>query len=234
MLISGVQKFTMLDFPEQTACILFTPGCNFRCGYCHNPEFVIPEKIKQIRDTFIPEESFFAFLETRKELLDGVVISGGEPTLMPDLIWFMTRVKDMGFKVKLDTNGNRPEVIKEALEKKLVDFIAMDIKTSPSCYESLVGKQVNVENLKKSITLIMESGIDYEFRSTLIKEIHNQETLESMGKMIQGAKILHLQPFRPEHTLNPSFELKHPFSAQEMKDVAKVFSKFVQTVEIRS
>jgi pyruvate formate lyase activating enzyme len=233
MLISGIQKFSLLDFPEKTSCIIFTPGCNFRCGYCHNPEFVLPDKIQKLRNTFIPEKNILNFLAQRINLLDGVVISGGEPTLMPDLIPFIYKIKEMGFLVKLDTNGNRPEVIREIIAKKIVDYIAMDIKTSLTEYQNLVGKFVKPNNILESIRLLITNDIDYEFRSTLIKEIHSSNTLEVMSDMIGGAKKIYLQTFRPDHTLDEEFQNYHPFEKKEMDSIVLTFKKNVQEVYIR-
>jgi pyruvate formate lyase activating enzyme len=233
MLISGIQKFSLLDFPEKTSCIIFTPGCNFRCGYCHNPEFVLPDKIQKLRNTFIPEKNILNFLAQRINLLDGVVISGGEPTLMPDLIPFIYKIKEMGFLVKLDTNGNRPEVIREIIAKKIVDYIAMDIKTSLTEYQNLVGKFVKPNNILESIRLLITNDIDYEFRSTLIKEIHSSNTLEVMSDMIGGAKKIYLQTFRPDHTLDEEFQKYHPFEKKEMDSIVLTFKKNVQEVYIR-
>jgi len=233
MEISGIQKFTTLDYPEHTACIVFTPGCNFRCGYCHNPEFVLPEKIKELQHSFIEEESFFSFLTKRVGLLDGVVISGGEPTLMPDLLGFMKKVKDMGFLVKLDTNGNRPQVIQKAIEKGLVDYIAMDVKTSFKKYGELVGKFAVPEKIKESIERIKKSGVAYEFRSTLIQETHSQEVLEDMAEMMRGSEKLYLQTFRPGTTLNPLFQTFHAFADSDMEGMKNMFSQSVHNVFIR-
>jgi len=233
MLISGIQPFTALDYPDKTACIVFTPGCNFRCGYCHNPEFVLPEKIIQLKDSFIPDESFFAFLDKRRGLLDGVVISGGEPTLAYDLLGFMRRVKALGFKVKLDTNGNRPDVLDQAIAKDLVDYFAMDVKTSLAAYQALVGSLVRPENIKRSIDIIKRSGVDYEFRTTLIKEAHSAIILEELCSLIAGAKRWYLQTFRPEHTLRPEFANYHAFSPEDMKGIAEQIRGKVGEVAMR-
>lgn len=233
MLISGVQKITLLDFPEHTSCIVFTAGCNYRCGYCHNPEFVLPEKLREMKENFIPEESFFCFLEQRKGKLDGVVVSGGEPTMMPDLIPFLKKIKQMGFLVKLDTNGNSPSVLEKIFQEKCVDYVAMDVKTSLREYKKLVGERADESKLAQSIEMIKKQAPDYEFRSTLIKEVHTPEIIEAMAELFQGAKRLYLQQFRPGHVLNPLFESFHPFSESEMKDIAQKFSLSVKDVEIR-
>lgn len=233
MLISAIQKCTLLDYPQKTACIVFTPGCNMRCGYCHNAEFVLPEKIALLRDTFIPEESFFNFLNTRVGILDGVVISGGEPTLMPDLIECMKKIKVLGFLVKLDTNGNRPEVIERALASGVVDYIALDIKTALDEYVTLTGKQTNKKNIARSIELLMRGKVEYEFRSTLIKQIHSPAILEHMAAQLRGAKRLFVQTFRPTNTLDPIFQNYQPFSEPEMQNIAALFRKEVRQVEVR-
>ncbi|OGH69908.1 MAG: anaerobic ribonucleoside-triphosphate reductase activating protein [Candidatus Magasanikbacteria bacterium RIFCSPHIGHO2_01_FULL_47_8] len=217
MLISGIQPFTMLDYPDKTACIIFTPGCNFRCGYCHNPEFVLPEKIIKLKDSFIPEESFFSFLAKRRGLLDGVVISGGEPTLAFDLLGFMGRIKALGFLVKLDTNGNRPDLLEQAVSDGLVDYIAMDVKTSLAAYRALVGPLARPDNIKRSIEITKRSGIDYEFRTTLIKEAHSGIILTDLIELVAGAKRWYLQTFRPEHTLRPEFVSYHPFLPEDIE-----------------
>lgn len=233
MLISGTQKLTILDYPEKTACIVFTPGCNFRCGYCHNPEFVLPEELDKIRSSFIPEDIFFSFLEKRRGLLDAVVISGGEPTLMPDLLEFMKKIKERGFAVKLDTNGNRPEVLEQAIDQGLVDYVAMDVKTSLSEYPALVGNLVNPEYIKKSVDLLKQGVVHYEFRTTLIQEIHSWNIFQDMTNLLSGARLLYLQTFRPACTLNPLFQEYHPFAQGTMEDIALFFQKEVHAVYIR-
>lgn len=234
MLLSGIQKFTLLDYPEKLACMVFTPGCNFRCGYCHNPEFVLPEMIQEIKNSFIPEEVFFKFLKKRQGKLEGVVITGGEPTIMGDLIPFMRRVKDLGFALKLDTNGNKPEVLQQAIDENLVDYIAMDVKTSLGEYKKLVGERAFEIKLAQSIDKIKKSNVSSEFRSTLIKEIHTDEILKAMQDILKGTKKLYLQNFRPATTLNPLFQSFHPFSEEKMKDIKRAFESVVESVEIRA
>lgn len=233
MLISAVQKFTMLDYPDKTSCIVFTPGCNFRCGYCHNPEFVLPEMIAEIRDSFIPEDVFFRFLERRIGKLDGVVITGGEPTLMPGLEKFIHEIKNMGFLVKLDSNGGRPEVLEKLFEKKMLDYVAMDVKTSLDEYPHLVGPRIDPKNIEKSMAMIMKSGVDYEFRTTLVQELHSKEILEKMSSMMQGATRFFLQTFRPAKTLDPKFESFHGFSISQMDEMKKIFAKNINEIYVR-
>ena len=233
MLLSGIQPFTVLDDPGKVSCIVFTPGCNFRCGYCHNPEFVLPEKVAALRPNFIEEEAFFNFLDQRTTLLDGVVVSGGEPTLMPDLEQFIEKIKTRGYLVKLDSNGNRPAVLKKLLAKNLLDYIAMDVKTSLPRYQGLVGPWAAEGQISESIKLIEESGVEYEFRTTLVKEVHTPDVIIEMCRLLKGAKKLYLQSFRPEITLNPTFGSYHPFNEIETLAIAKQFREHIGEVFIR-
>lgn len=233
MHISGIQQFTLLDYPERTACVVFTPGCNFRCGYCHNPEFVLPDKIKAMRSSFVDETIFFRFLDRRRGRLDGVVVSGGEPTLMPDIVPFFENIKGRGFLAKLDTNGNRPEVVRTLLDRGLVNYIAMDVKTALPAYAELAGRGAIPERIQESMDLIKKSRIAYEFRTTLIKELHTQDVLNSMANSMAGARELCLQTFRPGHTLNPLFASFHPFSRAETEAIADQFRGRVERVRIR-
>ena len=185
MLLSAIKKSTLLDYPGKLATIVFTPGCNFRCGFCHNPEFVLPERVEKLRSDFISEEVFFRFLKTRVGFLDGVVICGGEPTIHADLPEFCRKIKDLGFLVKLDTNGNRPEVVSHLYEAKLIDFMAMDIKHTPEKYHALAGGTSDPENIRKSIGLIMNSGVSYEFRTTVSKGIHDISDMKGIGAFIR-------------------------------------------------
>jgi len=234
MLISGIQKFSVLDYPEKTSCIVFAPGCNFRCRFCYNPEFVLPEELQKIRDSFVPEEALFNFLDQRKDFLDGVVITGGEPTIQGDLLAFMRKIKERGFLVKLDSNGNLPEILKKAFAEKLVDYVAMDIKTSLDRYKELSGDGADPDSIVKSIALIMESGLLYEFRSTIVKELHPIEVLKKMAEMIDGARLYGLQAFKPGVTLDPTGSSFTSYSVSELKQIAKeVFEPHVKRVEIR-
>ncbi|MDO8565611.1 MAG: anaerobic ribonucleoside-triphosphate reductase activating protein [Candidatus Moranbacteria bacterium] len=233
MILSGIQKFTLIDFPGKIACVLFTGGCNYRCGFCHNPEFVLPEELAKLSKSFIPEVAALNFLKRRRGMLEGVVISGGEPTIMPDLESFIVKVRDLGFAVKLDSNGNRPEVLRSLIEKKLVDYIAMDFKTSLPEYQSLVGKWADEKKLQESINLLKQGDVDYEFRTTLVREVHTPEILEAMSKTLVGSKRLYLQTFRPGIVLDPTFKDYHAFSSEEMQDIAKLFSASVEEVSLR-
>lgn len=233
MLLSGIQPFTLLDYPDKVSCIIFTPGCNFRCSFCHNPEFVLPERVAALRNSFIEETAFFNFLDQRKTLLDGVVISGGEPTLMPDLEQFIGKIKQRGLLVKVDSNGNRPEVLTRLIDKKLVDYIAMDVKTDLPNYKKLTGPWAVEKNIAESIDLLKKNTVPYEFRTTLIKTVHTPEILNAMGAMVRGATRWYLQTFRPEVTLDPAFATAEGFDEAETKAIAAQLSAFAEHVLIR-
>jgi len=248
MIFSAIQRLTLLDYPGHTACTVFTPGCNFRCHYCHNSEFVLPEKLKNIEGDFIPEEAILSFLRTRKGLLEGVCITGGEPTIHKDLPDFIRKVKVLGFLVKLDTNGSHPEMLKELMDEKLVDFVAMDIKSitnypaGPSAsgglgagesrmtnkIDGFCGVVIDWEAIKKSRDLLMNSDIEYEFRTTLVKEFHTDEQFKKLLQSIRGAKHYCLQNFRTTAgCLNPKWETYSGFSDAELEERRRVASKYV-------
>lgn len=190
MIIKGIQKLTLLDFPGRVACTVFTAGCNFRCPFCHNASLVLGGS-----DGFINENEIFAFLEARRGRLSGICISGGEPTLQPDLARFIRRVKGLGYAVKLDTNGYRPEVLRELLSEGLLDYVAMDIKTSRERYSAVAGVEVDVSKIEESAALLMSSGVPYEFRTTVVRELHSAEDFPEIGNWLSGAEKFYLQSF---------------------------------------
>lgn len=231
MIISGFQKLTLLDFPDTLAAIIFTQGCLMYCGYCHNPE-MIPHK-KSNTDPMLETENILQFLKKRKGLLQGVVISGGEPTIHSDLPDFIRSIKEMGFKIKLDTNGVHPEMVEKLLKENLLDYIAMDIKQCPEKYMNLV-KFDCINNVTKSINIIKNSGVDYEFRSTILPFCHTQKDIQNMGKMIRGAKKWYLQSFRPLKTLDKTFQSKHPFTQKELCALQKTAQEYATYVGTRT
>lgn len=250
MYLSAIQRLTLLDYPEHVACTVFTPGCNFRCHYCHNSQFVLPEKLQKIQDDFIPEKVFFSFLEKRKEKLEGVCITGGEPTIHKDLPNFITQIKAMGFLVKLDTNGTNPEMLKKLFDEKLLDYVAMDVKAIQNYelriknYESdtdettrqdaFCGVPVDMDSIKKSRDLIMSSGIEYEFRTTLVKQFHTDEEFLRILEFVKGAKKYCLQNFRnTTECLDPKWNKYSGFTKEELEERKKLAEKFVEKCEIR-
>ena len=188
MHIGGLQKMTLLDFPQKVACTVFLQGCNFRCPFCHNSSL-----LRGIEE--LSEESFFAFLKKRQGLLDGVAVTGGEPLLQNDIHSFIQKIKDLGFLVKLDTNGSFPRKLEKLLQNGLIDYIAMDIKNSPAKYDKTAGVKDFLPAVEESVELIMSSGIEYEFRTTVVKEFHAPEDFHAIGRWLRGAKAYYLQCF---------------------------------------
>ena len=189
-MIGGLQKVTLLDFPGKVACTVFLTGCNLRCPYCHNPDLVLTKD----NGKYISEKEFFEFLLSRKGKLDGVCITGGEPTLYPSLPDLIRRIREMGFLVKLDSNGTLPEMLEHLLREELLDYVAMDIKNAPSRYAETCGADV-IEQVKKSAALLKNSNIDYEFRTTVCHPFHSPKCMEEIGRWLRNAKRYYIQPF---------------------------------------
>ena len=228
MIIAGLQKTTLIDYPGKIACIIFLAGCNFRCPYCHNPELV-----ENITTMLIEENVIFKFLKTRMGKLDGVVITVGEPTLQKDLKSFIARIKSLGFLVKLDTNGTNPKMLQELIDEKLIDYVAMDIKAPIDEYSKVVCAKVETAKIIKSIEILKVSDIDYEFRTTVVKSQLRVEDFESIGKMIEGAQKYYLQKFVPTKILDKSFISQKTFTDSEFVEIVTVLKKYVKQVIIR-
>lgn len=223
MRIGGLQKFSLIDYPGKMAAVIFTQGCNFRCPYCHNSELVLPALFKNP----IPESVVLEFLQRRRGQLEGVVVTGGEPTIQEDLIPFLKRIRLLGYAIKLDTNGSRPGVLEEIISRNLVDFIAMDVKTSFKRYEQAVGRSINVGNIKKSIRLIINSGVEHQFRTTLVKSFCAHADLVSVCNELQGAQEYRLQKFVPtERVISKDLLKEESYSDEE-------FNLFKQSFELR-
>ena len=231
MRIGGLQKSTLIDYSGKVAATIFTLGCNFRCPFCQNPELVDPEKIK--KQPQIKEGAFFDFLKSRKGLLDGICITGGEPLIQPDIFDFIKKIKKQGFLVKLDTNGSQPAKLKKLFQKNLLDFVAMDIKSSQENYSKAVGAKVNLKDIQKSIDLIRQSGMDYEFRTTAAPGIIDKKEIEKIGQWLNGAKKFALQQFRTEKTLDRSWQKIRPYSDEELKEMVKITQPYFDKVELR-
>lgn len=230
MLISGFQKSTLLDYPGKVASLIFTYGCNLRCEYCHNPELVIfPCNMSNI----VNEDEVLSFLKSRQGIIDALVITGGEPTLQKDLILFIKKVKKLGLLVKLDTNGTNSEIVKRILKLNIVDYWAMDIKYEDEIYEQKLEENVDYDEIKKSIKLIIENAIDYEFRTTYVKGIHTVKSAEGIGKLIKDSKRYYIQNFRPGKTITPSLNRSNSFTPAELIKMKRLVKKYVKDVEIR-
>ena len=234
MHVGGFQKNSLIDFPGQIACTVFTPGCNFICPYCHNPDLAAgPVTVPGSPYT---EEEILAFLEKRRGLLQGVAITGGEPTLQKDLVDFIKRVREMGYKVKLDSNGTRPRVLETLLDQGLVDYLAMDIKTDLAHYPLIMKNKDQVGRIKESIKLIMDKAKEYEFRTTCARPYITPGIMMQIGKEITGASRYVLQKCSKNvDILDPGFlnDATHFFTDKEMTELRAVIAPFVQSVRIR-
>lgn len=230
MKIGGLQKLTLIDFPGKIAATVFLVGCNFRCPYCHNPELVDPKKVEDQPE--IKEKDFFEFLDERKTFLDGICITGGEPTIFSNLPKFIENIKKRGLLVKLDTNGSNPEMLEGLIKNDSIDFIAMDIKTSILKYNKVKAKN-KIPQVQKSIDVIKGSGKDYEFRTTVAPGIIERKDIEEMAQWLKGAKKITLQQFSPTKVLDPSFENIKPHSIQDLKKMARILEPYIDKVELR-
>lgn len=232
MKIAGLQKMTLLDYPGKVACTVFLPGCNFRCPFCHNSGILSAEAPEGLS-----ADALLAFLQKRRGLLDGVCVTGGEPTLQPDLAALLGKIKALGYLVKLDTNGSRPEVLKALVEAGLVDYVAMDIKNAPERYPLTVGCSPSLSQIKESIAFLLRGNVDYELRTTVVEEFHDEQSVLSMGQWL-GSLVpgilpdkLFLQPYRDsEQVLSPGL---HTPSADTLQQFVRLLEPFVHAVMIR-
>ena len=233
-MICGLQKMTLLDYPDKIACTVFLGGCNFRCPFCHNSELFMgkPEKLME-------DEEFFAFLKTRKGLLDGVCVSGGEPTLYKNLPDFLTKIKELGFLVKLDTNGSNPQMVKELAAKNLVDYIAMDVKNSPAMYAQTVGlEKIDLAPIEESLRFLIGGEVDYELRTTLVSQLHDGASIQDMGQWL-GSLVTGLKPKRLflQSFVDRDTVLFAGLTAPEPETTegfAKILEPFAEAVTIRN
>lgn len=226
MKISGLQKLTLLDYPGKMACTVFTYGCNFRCGFCHNALLVTEENSDNIS-----EDEFFSFLKKRQGILEGVCITGGEPTLQPDLREFITKVRSLGYAVKLDTNGTNPRLLKSLIDENLLDYVAMDIKHSPDKYDFICGCEVDIDSIKESVSIIIDSGIDHEFRTTTVREYHTAEDFDAIAEWIKGDSKYFLQHFKDSGNLIG--DNLSPLNQEEMTAYAEAIRNKVPNVALR-
>lgn len=227
--IFALQKVTLLDYPGKVACTIFSWGCNFRCGFCHNPELVVNEPY----DEMIDWPAVISFLKTRTGKLDAVVFCGGEPLLHPEVIEQIREVKKLGFLVKVDTNGSFPERISQLISEKIVDFWSMDIKGAGDEYVKITGVEVNLEDIRKSIKRLMSSNSEYEFRTTFVPTIHTIKSAKGIGELIKGAKNFSVQNFRCGKTVDKRYEKTRSFTNDELQKFKKVMEKYVERVEVK-
>lgn len=228
MRIQGLQKLTLLDFPERVACTVFFAGCNFRCPFCHNASLVVD--IPPEGD--VTEDEFFSFLKKRRGILDGVCITGGEPLLQPGIEDFIRRIKELEYAVKLDTNGSFPEKLKSLVEEGLVDYVAMDIKNCPEDYGVTAGvSNLDVAPIIESVAYLKEGHVPYEFRTTVVKNYHTKESVEKIGQWLRGTERYFLQNFVDSGDLIGKDT--EGCSEEEMKEFLEVVRKYVPSAEIR-
>lgn len=222
MIINGFNKLTLLDYPNQVACIIFTKGCNFRCPFCHNGPLVVGN------DETIDEQEVLDYLDKRKNILDGIVVSGGEPLLQKGIKRFLKIVKEKGYKIKLDTNGTSPELLKEIIDQNLIDYVAMDIKNVFKKYEEIVGvKNTQLDNIRKSIKILENSNIEYEFRTTIVKEFHTIDDIKEICKLINEKSIYYIQNFQDgDGVIKKGL---HSFTKEELETIQKEIKQFPNT-----
>lgn len=229
MKIGGLQKVSLIDYPEAICGVIFLQGCNFKCSYCHNPELVDPK----LFGPCLEEKKVLSFLAKRIGKLDAVTITGGEPTMQKDLIPFIKQIKKLGFAIKLDSNGSQPDVIKELLSVKLLDFIALDIKAPLEKYKSIVKVPVDVRLIKESVKLILKSKIPYEFRTTVVKSQLGEKDILEIAKLISGAKSYALQKFVPTKILDKKLLKEKTWSDDELEKIKKRLEKEIPAVIVR-
>jgi len=231
MILGGLQKLTLIDYPGHIAATVFTVGCNFRCPFCHNPELV-SGSLYSASDTL--EKEFFELLKNRRGKLEGICITGGEPTIQPDIIEFIRKIKNLGYKVKLDTNGTRPDVLRVLFAEKSLDFVAMDIKNSSENYAKTANSKIDLERIKLSVDLIRNSGIDYEFRTTAVPGLHKEEDFAGIGKWLTGSKKYVLQAFEDKgKILDPRLKKKTKGKSLDLEKIAKNIEKYFGSIEVR-
>ncbi len=225
--IHGLQKLTLLDFPGHTACTVFLAGCDFRCPFCHNADL-----LELPAPAVTDDEALLDFLKKRQGLLDGVVFTGGEPLLSPGLLDLMKRIRELGYLIKLDTNGNHPKRLKAVLDEGLADYVAMDIKNSPDRYADTSGvRYVDLGRINDSVRLLMETAPDYEFRTTVVNPLHSEESFAAIGPWLEGAKRYFLQSFTDRDTV-PFAGFKAP-TREELEKYADIVRPFVPSVALR-
>lgn len=228
MNIQGLQKLTLLDFPGKMACTLFTAGCNLRCPFCHNSPLVVNIP----KETLYTEEDILSFLKKRKGILEGIAITGGEPLLQPDIEDFIIKVRELGYAVKLDTNGTFPDKLKSLVNKGLIDYVAMDVKCGESGYPRCVGiGGYDLTKVKESVEFLKQDTVDYEFRTTVAEGLHSEEDIEELGKWLQGAKRHYLQAFKDSGELI-GFGLSE-IPKNRMLEMKKIMEKYVLCCEVR-
>jgi pyruvate formate lyase activating enzyme len=229
MKIGGLHKVSLIDYPGKISATIFTQGCNFRCFYCHNPELVD----QKLYTRCLPEKDVLEFLALRRGKLEAVTITGGEPTLQEDLIPFIQKIRKLGFALKLDSNGSQPQVLAKIIKEKLLDFIALDVKAPLAAYSSVVNAQVDADDIRQSIQIILKANIPHEFRTTVVTSELTQKDILEIVKEIAGAKRYVLQKFQPAKTLNKKYFQEKTYSDEEFLRIKKRLEKDITSVIVR-
>lgn len=227
--IKGFTPTSLTDWPGKIAAVIFLPRCNFRCHYCYNPEFINnPDGLPDF-----PDEKIFSYLEKKKNWLDGVVMLGGEPTIHPKFMDIVEKIKAMSLGVAVHTNGTQPGIVKELIDKKLVDYFAMDIKAPLDDYKKVVDVDVKQEAIKESIDLIRKSGVDYEFRITVVPKLIDEEDIKKIGETLRGSRAFYIQQFRAGNTLDSKYTNEESYLIPELEKLKKAAEPYFDRVEIR-
>jgi pyruvate formate lyase activating enzyme len=224
--VAGLIKHSLIDYPGKIAAVVFMQGCNFRCGFCHNPDL-----LDLTQPAVIPQDVVMDFLNKRKGIIEGVVLTGGEPTIQKDLVEFAKEIKKMGYDIKLDTNGSDPAILEMMIQEKQVDYVAMDIKGSLEKYKEICA-YLNTKVIQESINILLKDNIDYEFRTTLLPYFHSEEDIVQISKLIQGARLYTLQGFRSDITFDKSLNKERSFSHEELDRFASILRPSVKRVRI--
>ena len=243
MLIGGLQKTTLIDYPGKIACTVFTVGCNFRCPYCHNKDLLSPALFKKAKIEEISQKDFFDFLKKRKSILDGVCITGGEPTVHNDLPEFIGKMKQLGYSVKLDSNGSNPEMLEKLIKKKLIDYIAMDLKGPFDEYKKFIGTKISKMSILRSMDILVQSGLPYEFRTTVVPGLHDKKNLVKLAKQLEkstgnwrlAADSLKwfFQTFKPQNCLDSKYLKIQPYSNKQMNEILLAVKKILPNTKLR-
>jgi pyruvate formate lyase activating enzyme len=232
MIIAGVQKTSLVDWPEKICATIFIAGCNFRCPFCHNPELVLPGEIERLEP--MSENELLTALVGRKRFIDGVCITGGEPLLFPDVVKLLHKLKDKGFAIKLDTNGSVPTLLKKLIDDKLVDYVAMDIKAPKEKYPDSTGINSNTKLIEESIKILKSSSIEYEFRTTVVKGLHSKEDIIDIGDWLKGAKAYYLQQFvGTEKTIDKAYKGKKAYTPDDLRNMMDSVKKHFKKTGVR-
>jgi len=230
MIFGGLQKFTLIDYPEKLAATIFINGCNFRCPFCYNPELVLSEKMQEV----FSQNDILDFLKSRMGMISGVVLCGGEPTIEKDLPVLAKLIKEMGYVIKLDTNGSNPQMLSELIKDRLIDYVAMDVKAPKDKYPKVTNSEIDIEMIEESINILKQGKTEYEFRTTVVPLLLEKEDILEIAKWLKPAKRYFLQQFRAGKNINPEFSHLNPYSIEYLGEIQKAIAPFFEICQIRT